>query len=399
MKRNIIWFINLYHDGQLDLKPPYQRRSVWTLKDRKFFLDTIFRNYPCPAVFLHKEIDRSSEKMIYRVVDGKQRLETIILFFENDIAIDKSYIDVRLAGKKWINIEKEPELRDYFLNYALTVEFLDTHDNLVINEVFDRLNRNSRKLERQELRHAKFDGWFIKMAEKEAEKQVWEHLGVVTKAKMRRMKDVQCISELLIVLLKNGIIGYDQDVIDDIYAEYDSPNETSPDFDEYEFKKRLELTKDYILKMENHNYAVTKNVSGFSHFYSLWTFVALNIDNLDTPEITAGRYSEFMGKVTALSRIRDIKLLREYENGLYSKDYIYIRNSVQSSTGKPQREARNEILKSVLLSYPPEEGTILNHEKKSTFSLPNGLAVRKNDKGEYILKLIMGKSDSTEEGD
>ncbi|HYQ48098.1 MAG TPA: DUF262 domain-containing protein, partial [Thermodesulfovibrionales bacterium] len=52
MKKNIAWFLDINREGQLDLNPPYQRRSVWTLKDRKFFLDSIFRNYPCPAVFL-----------------------------------------------------------------------------------------------------------------------------------------------------------------------------------------------------------------------------------------------------------------------------------------------------------------------------------------------------------
>jgi hypothetical protein len=398
MKRNIIWFLNLYRDGQLDLNPPYQRRSVWTLKDRKFFLDTVFRNYPCPAIFLHKEIDSISGKMIYRVIDGKQRLETVILFSENDIAIDRSYKDLRLAGKKWRNIENEPDMKEHFLNYALTVEFLDTDDNFIINEVFDRLNRNSRKLERQELRHAKYDGWFITMVEREAEKEIWEHLGVITKAKMRRMKDVQCISELLIVLLKNRIIGYDQDALDDIYAEYDSPHETFPDFNENEFKKRLEFTKDYILRIENYNNAITKHARGFSNFYSLWAFIVLNLNYLNPPENIAESYSEFMGKVTVLSRIRDIKLLREYENDLWSKAYIYLKNSVQSSTDKPQREARHEILKSVLTSHPTEEQKISKHEQKRTFSLPNGWDLRKKDeKGEYILKLIMGKSNSTDE--
>jgi hypothetical protein len=127
VKRHISWFIDLYYNGQLDLDPPYQRRSVWTLKDRKFFLDTIFRNYPCPAVFLHKDIDGTSRKMIYHVVDGKQRLETIMLFVRNDVAMDRGYGDPRLNGKKWKHIENEPDLKALFRDYALTVEFIDTH--------------------------------------------------------------------------------------------------------------------------------------------------------------------------------------------------------------------------------------------------------------------------------
>ena len=137
MKRDIAWFLDLYQNEQLNLDPPYQRRSVWTGKDRKFFLDTIFRNYPCPAVFLHKEIDAERGRMIYHVVDGKQRLETIILFSRNDIAIDKDYGDERLNGKKWKQIEHDPDLNMHFQHYALPVEFMDIDDSTVISEVFE----------------------------------------------------------------------------------------------------------------------------------------------------------------------------------------------------------------------------------------------------------------------
>ncbi|MEW6586588.1 MAG: DUF262 domain-containing protein, partial [Nitrospirota bacterium] len=101
MKKPIRWFIDLYDYGQLDLDPPYQRRSVWTLNDRRFFLDTVFKNFPCPAIFLYQKTDRTLDKMIYHVVDGKQRLETLISFRSNKLAFDKGYGDVRLNGKSW----------------------------------------------------------------------------------------------------------------------------------------------------------------------------------------------------------------------------------------------------------------------------------------------------------
>ncbi len=75
--QDISWFLDLYKNGQLDLDPPYQRRSVWSPKDRRFFLDTIFRGYATPAIYLHKEMDEKGS-VKHAVVDGKQRLETII---------------------------------------------------------------------------------------------------------------------------------------------------------------------------------------------------------------------------------------------------------------------------------------------------------------------------------
>jgi hypothetical protein len=52
--QDISWFLDLRRHSQLDMDPPYQRRSVWNLKDRRFFLDTVFRGYPSPQIFLHK---------------------------------------------------------------------------------------------------------------------------------------------------------------------------------------------------------------------------------------------------------------------------------------------------------------------------------------------------------
>ena len=123
MKKDVNWFLDLYQNGQLDLDPSYQRRSVWTLKDRKFFLDTIFRNYPCPAVFMHKEMNEEAGRLIYHVVDGKQRLETLIRFAKNDIPVDKEFGDPKLNGKKWKGIETDPELKNSFriISYLLSL--------------------------------------------------------------------------------------------------------------------------------------------------------------------------------------------------------------------------------------------------------------------------------------
>ena len=393
MKQVIRWFLDMYHNGQLDLDPPYQRRSVWTLKDRKFFLDTIFRNYPSPAIFIHKEVDKELGRMRYHVVDGKQRLETIILFTRNGLAIDRDYGDARLNGKKWKGIEDAPDLKTRFYGYALPIELIDTDDRIVINEVFDRLNRTSRKLERQELRHAKYDGWFIKTAEAEAEEDEWERLGVVTKARMRRMKDVQYISELLTVLLKNRVAGSDQDSLDALYAEYDSPDETLSNFDAEDFRRKLLFTKDYLLRMEAHKSVVTKYAKGLGNFYSLWAFVALNQTRLGPPETTGERYAEFMAKVATLSKERDAyKFSREHGSDAYSGAMDYLRNSITASADRQQREARSKILEEVLLDRADLREAMIDKNDESTSSLQGNWPLVRDDGGDHILRLAMGKS-------
>ena len=107
--QQISWFLDLERNTQLDLNPPYQRKSVWSPKDRRFFLDTIFRNYPTPPIFVHRTIDDNGFTM-YHIVDGKQRLETILGFAKNKIAIDPNYGDVNLDGKKFGELDVDQKV-------------------------------------------------------------------------------------------------------------------------------------------------------------------------------------------------------------------------------------------------------------------------------------------------
>ena len=201
--QDISWFLDLKRNGQIEMDPPYQRRSVWNSKDRRFFLDTIFRGYPCPPIFLHKTLG-DGQKTVYAVVDGKQRLQTIFMFAENGISLASDYGDDRFDGKIWTNIDG-PE-KQQFWDYVIPVEFLsfDTNDTKEVNQAFDRLNRNMRKLDPQELRHARWDGWFISLVEQECEDLTWRNLGIVTNARSKRMKDAQFISELLLLLIDSS---------------------------------------------------------------------------------------------------------------------------------------------------------------------------------------------------
>jgi hypothetical protein len=280
--QDITWLIDLDRNSQLDLNPPYQRRSVWTRKDKQFFLDSIFRNYPSPAIFLHKTINEIGQST-YHVVDGKQRTETILAFVHNELPMGKDYGDNRLDGKFWSDLQGESDLKQQFWNYQITVEMIDVETTLV-NTVFDRLNRNARKLTDQELRHARFDGWLINEAEAEANRDEWRDFGIVTTARVKRMADIQFISELLLVILENRMLAFDQDLLNSLYAKYDEPSEITPEFDEDNYRVFVSKVRGYLEKMEEHNSSISLHAKGLANFYTIWSLIALE-DNLPTPNI------------------------------------------------------------------------------------------------------------------
>ena len=348
--QDISWLIDLHRNKQIDLDPPYQRRSVWTNKDKQFFLDTIFRNYPSPAIFLHKTISDEGQTT-YHVVDGKQRTETILDYVNDQLRLASDYGDVRLNGKRWSDLSGE--LKRQFWNYQITVEQIDIVDGTLINEVFDRLNRNSRKLTRQEMRHAKFDGWLITEAESEANREEWSEFGVVTRSRTRRMADVQFVSELMLVLLEKRMMGFDQDQIDAFYAKYDDLLDTAPEFDEDNFRKEMDEVRSYIGEMEAHNQVISQHAKALANFYTLWCLIALNGD-LSIPERFAEDYKGFMEKVEFLASHEDLTSFLQTSDGQsYSFPFAYLNNFRGANTDFSPRDGRYQALYKALLNENP----------------------------------------------
>jgi hypothetical protein len=76
-----IWPINDFSDrasrGRLNLSPSYQRGDVWPTSDAQILIESILRGIPLPSVILLKPEATDAQ---YEVVDGKQRLNSILRF-------------------------------------------------------------------------------------------------------------------------------------------------------------------------------------------------------------------------------------------------------------------------------------------------------------------------------
>lgn len=296
--QDISWLLDLNKQGQLDLDPSYQRKSVWTRNDREYFIDTILNNYPSPAIFLHKEITRD-ENVMYHVVDGKQRLQTILKFVNNELKIPANFGNVNLQNKKWEDLNSET--KKSFWNYVISVEFLPAVENSLLSSVFERINRNSSKLTAQELRHAKYDGWLIKFAEEEVEKEEWRELGIATAANAKRMKDVQFISELMAVILKSSILDFDQDSLNILYATYEYPLEEVPDFSHEDFYNNFKMLRGFVARFSDSDPVLKKMLKVQANMYSLWSFLYLAHIEEGKVEGIIAKYKTFASEVTSIS--------------------------------------------------------------------------------------------------
>lgn len=339
--QDITWLLELRRFGRLDLDPPYQRRSVWSLAERQRFIDTILKNYPSPAIFLHKTFEADG-RATYHVVDGKQRLEAILQFVDGKFRVGTDFGDVRAEGKKWAQLEEFPSIRRALWNYQLVVEQLDDVQEPLVREIFERLNRNSRKLERQEMRHARFEGWLITFLEAQAEDSAWIQLRVSSRARAKRMSDVQIVSELAALIIHGEVRGFDQDALDELYAEYEAPDEVV-DFEAQTFEETFASATSYLMEMEASYAELPTRTSSLNHLYVLWALVVFDLVERLAPAEAAAKYKEFMDAydVVRAAEIADPSRDRSGEDPLVLQ---YAQSSTGPSTEPPQRKARYEAL-------------------------------------------------------
>jgi hypothetical protein len=78
VERTINELLLMFKSRQINLNPGFRRNSVWTLTDRRRLIQSILARYPLPSIFLYERRHRGG--VVYDVIDGKQRLETILMF-------------------------------------------------------------------------------------------------------------------------------------------------------------------------------------------------------------------------------------------------------------------------------------------------------------------------------
>ncbi len=199
-------FITLFNGGRLNFEPAFQRKSVWTKRDRQRLIVSVFDGIPLPSVYLY-ERERAGLATAFDVIDGKQRLETLLLFANQgplagveDPLQFRSTLDGRL-DEVWRGWEDLPaNLQREYRNWVIPVITV-SGDLREIAELFVAINSTGKKLTGQERRHAFSDASnVLRTATKLAEdhRRFFLVNRVFTQGQMDRMLHIEFCTELLL---------------------------------------------------------------------------------------------------------------------------------------------------------------------------------------------------------
>lgn len=265
-----------YHlQGKLNLNPGFQRRSVWKPTDQRLLIDTLLRDMPLPNLFFwaHKE----GNKIVFDVIDGKQRIEALLAFahqrvkpltvkFDPEGDTDWEYQDVYTWSWKELQTYESKVTRK-FLNYEFPVVQI-TGTLPEVEKVFVRINSTGTQLTAQEVRNAK---WYKNspllvaahgIAKTREYEKYFVEMGVLSEAQLSRMKAIELIVELMLSIQKEDVLDRKKS-IDKVMA-VDSINGNTLKRLTREVKGMLDLIKSMFPDLK------TSRFSKASDFYSLF---------------------------------------------------------------------------------------------------------------------------------
>lgn len=256
--QTIAWFNTQRVAGTLEISPKFQRRAVWLDEERSQLIGSVLRRLPFPEVYIQVATDSQTGAQRNVVVDGQQRITSILRFIDNQVAAPNEP-DFGLRGQYFRDLSDDDKTR--FWNYKVVTRTLNTTSDAEIRDLFGRLNTNNYALNDQELRNARYTGKFKQAAERIADEAIFSVLGLFTPREIRRMEDVEFASELLLLVVAG--ITNKKDLLDDAYM---NMNEEFPEQArrEREVQTTLQLVGQ-VVRDENAALVKTK-----STFYSLF---------------------------------------------------------------------------------------------------------------------------------
>jgi hypothetical protein len=206
---------DLTNSYRLELQPDFQRQEVWAVAAKIMLIDSILKNIPMPKFYLLKNV--RGEATFRAVIDGQQRLRAILGFMNNEFTLKSPPCEVHLHNKYFQDLEQSD--RDKFINYRIDMYEVTDITDAEVRQMYSRVNKYVKALNKQELRRADFPGDFLRISENLASLDIFDEFKIFTPANRRRMADVEFVSELLALMIQRTPLDK-KEQLDSVYEEY-----------------------------------------------------------------------------------------------------------------------------------------------------------------------------------
>jgi hypothetical protein len=147
--------LDLKQENMLYPNPEYQRGQVWGKTQKKSLVDSVFRGYPIPLIYLHyisKQV-AGHQQVKYEVIDGQQRINALYEYREGNFKLFNPTIQADADEAQFPHFiqtqscpwggqrfdELPPELQDRMLSTRLAIVLVTTDIPDEARDLFIRL--------------------------------------------------------------------------------------------------------------------------------------------------------------------------------------------------------------------------------------------------------------------
>ena len=328
------------NQGQLTLNPFFQRRPVWSDNAKSYLMDTIIREKPIPKIFIRQKVNVTTQKTIRDVVDGQQRLRTILSFIKDGFVISRR-LNREFGGQHFSQLPEA--IQAQVLSYEISVDLLINLPDSEILDIFSRLNSYSVILNQQEKLNATHFGEFKILADEIGRKynEYWIEQKILTARQILRMQEVHLVADVLIAM-REGIKSKKQ--IGRYYSEYEKEFSDNT--------SKIEASFDRVIEVIRKIYPEGLSESEFRRphlFYSLFIAVAhccFTVPGLKFKPIPLHKPAEVETARNGLDRVgvmfeSELRLLKEAEQQ-------FMQDSRRATTDETVRKRRTLFLLSLM---------------------------------------------------
>lgn len=140
------------YNGQLDIRPPYQREFIYNEKEQQAVITTVLNGYPLNVMYWVKRSEDA--ECPYEVMDGQQRTLSLCEYVDGKFSYD------------FKNFFNQPnDIQERILNYKLTVYVCEGEPSEKL-EWFKTINIAGKALNEQEINNAIYAGPFVSDAKR-----------------------------------------------------------------------------------------------------------------------------------------------------------------------------------------------------------------------------------------
>lgn len=139
-------------NGQLDIRPPYQREFIYNEKEQQAVITTVLNGYPLNVMYWVRRADDA--ECPYEVMDGQQRTLSLCEYVDGKFSYD------------FKNFFNQPEdIQKKILNYKLTIYVCEGEPSEKL-AWFKTINIAGKQLNEQEINNAIYAGPFVSDAKR-----------------------------------------------------------------------------------------------------------------------------------------------------------------------------------------------------------------------------------------